>query len=222
MLIKCWHLTVGKRYVYSIQNKPTDDWFFQGGISFNKKKNTEIRVTKSDSGALLMENFLGAPKRWKNLKLNFNLSFDQRNKNKILGIIFRAKDLDNYYMLQLAVDKTNSQFIIRPHIRFRGNWDFSCVNLEEDDYKKKVFLVEDKSSIEIIIKEDIASVYIDNNSVYDWYLPSYTQYTQKESRKQFEDKLVQELTFKKSYGFIGFRAFSDENAIINGLQISSL
>ena len=65
-------------------------------------ENYTLLVTGSDKGGITK---VGA--NWE----NYTFSFDARIKNKCLGVIIRAQDLDSYYMFQIHADK------IRPHRR---------------------------------------------------------------------------------------------------------
>lgn len=62
----------------------------------------ELVVTGSDQGGLTRAGAL-----WE----NYTLTFEAKIMNVCLGVIIRAQDLDNYYMLQVNMDR------IRPHRR---------------------------------------------------------------------------------------------------------
>jgi hypothetical protein len=62
----------------------------------------ELVVTGSDQGGLTRVGAL-----WE----NYTLSFEAKIMNRCLGVIVRAQDLDNYYMLQISNNR------IRPHRR---------------------------------------------------------------------------------------------------------
>ena len=104
ILLYIWINIINKRFVIGFSDKfdgdLKDKWDYVGDWSIPKKG--ELMITKTDPGGITK---VGT--HWENYKFEFKA----RILKKCIGVIVRAKDLNNYYMLQIHNDR------IRPHRR---------------------------------------------------------------------------------------------------------
>lgn len=220
-----WFESLDKRnktYKFRSQDWPSE-WIFNGApesISI-----PELFVKSSRAGCLL-ENYI-----WKNFKMTFELNFLD-NLYKHVGIIFRAVDLDNYFMLEIMQDSPHhdtpdegNKSGIKPHVRYRGGWELFY--FEEKDFDFSEFV-----KVTLEVKENTAYLYYKDALIFTWILPTHVdvnhieagvrQNNITESTGKAVTEIVQRILFKEKYGMIGFRAHPGQGAIIRGLKIEPL
>jgi hypothetical protein len=94
------HSRFSKGFADDCKGDPSQKWDFVG--SWRVTDENALSITNSDPGGLTKVGAL-----WE----NYTLSFEAKIIKGYLGVIVRAQDLDNYYMLQIALDR------VRPHRR---------------------------------------------------------------------------------------------------------
>lgn len=221
-----WFESLDKRnktYKFRSQDWPRE-WIFNGAPE--SISTSELFVKSSRAGCLL-ENYT-----WKNFKMTFELKFlDDLYKH--VGIIFRAVDLDNYFMLEIMQDSPHHGSLlsgnrsgIKPHVRYRGGWEL--MYFEE----KKDFDFSDFVKITLEVKENIAYLHYKDSLIFALILPTHVdvnhieagvkQNNITESTGKAVTEVVQEILFREKYGMIGFRGHPGQGAIIRGLKIVPL
>ena len=185
-------------------------WIFNGGSRLTDK---ELVINSSRAGCLLEK------RCWKDFTMSFDFQFSNNESmagiqdQKLFGIIFRAKDLDNYFMLEIGCYEKENR--VKPHIRYKGgleelairkvdSFNFDCAN----DYRK--------FKLEVI--GTTADLYYQDEKVFTWELPTHVDVNHYESGVR-EDKAkeksdsflyqghVQKIPFRTAYGLIGFRSY---------------
>lgn len=194
-------------------------WSFNGGSEF---KPEELKINSSRAGCLLENHY------WKNFSMSFEVKLHEENKQdqKLFGVIFRAKDLDNYFMLEIGFyDGINR---IKPHVRYRGGWEELAVK-EVDEFKFDSKSGYRKFKLSVVGNE--VNLYYKGKIVFTWGLPTHVDVNHYESGAR-EDKAkeksdsflyqghVQEISFRNSYGLVGFRShWHHAPAIIKSLKV---
>lgn len=209
------------------QEKWPDEWEFQGATrmeSYISKKHPQLVVSYSNSGSLLNDTFFGVPKRWKNFKMEFKLIFPKED-SRALGIIFRAEDLSNYYMLQIrAYKEDNYKVLVKPHIRYFGDWE--VLDIREKDLLNIITHESTTAPLSVVlkVKDSIAQIAINGKDIYRWPLATNTEinYRQHDRKEPFDKGVVPKITFSRRYGKIGFRAYPNEEAIVRDLRVNSI
>ncbi len=231
---------------------------FQGKVE--KIGLRSFRVTNSDSGALIKFHY------WKDFTANFKFNFKElkqsievdyirekdnshlyikkvhRPSNNYFGFIFRAQDLDNYFMISVGIkdiveynkppNATGKlsyvrKLLITPHIRLNGKWDVFSSQVYPNDRKTSLDVGKDhtiKAKLERN-KLELEIVEIKENP-FIWELPTNFRSSwpieKKESRSEeysFGDESI--IHFRESYGMIGFRAYGEEHVIIDELNVTN-
>lgn len=220
------------------------EWLLQGGIRMDTSQNNNsspaLVVSYSNSGSLLKDSFLSLPKRWKNFEMSFDLYFpyltvgeDNKQETRALGIIFRAQDLENYYMIQLrAWCKNSCNVLLKPHVRILGNWEVFDIKEEDLLALTKFDSVTDPLHVTLRVNGLFADVYIrahgdsEDINIYRWALPSNTEVNTVQHPGNNNDPsnsgFVPKISFRECYGMVGFRAYPGEISIIRNLKIISI
>lgn len=207
----------GKKYSFTHQDW-LNKWIFNGYTEVNS---SGLFVKSSRAGCLLKQYV------WKDFEMEFQMKFEEKH-NRYLGIIFRAQNLDNYFMLEI-IDRGG--IYIKPHVRFQAGWELmeekGMGNFDFSDFRKIVLKV----------KGRVATLYIEDKLVEELYLPTHVDVSHIESGtnqakqgQQQEEKSIRpniplhvtEIPFLQSYGMVGFRAHPGQGAIIRGLEIKSV
>lgn len=207
-----------KKYIFTNQDWP-NKWVSQGGIKVSSAPSSLI-IENSNSGCLLK-------RKWKNFEMKFDMMFESSTSYNRLGIIFRADNLENYFMLQLEGQKNNNggcKLIINPHIRWQGKWDIYHDNtlLSHSSIKYDEFF-----RVKLLANKQIINLYINDQLAYEWILPShveakYKQYETLTSNEYGLELNVVPIPFRLKYGKIGFRADRKEKAVIRGLEVAHI
>ena len=144
---------------------------------------------------------------------------------KHIGFIFRAEDLDNYFMIE--VGEHDGCAGIKPHVRYKGGWE--GMSIEKKDLNFSEF-----TKVTLKVKGDTAIISVNGTHTFAWVLPIYVDVNHWESgvREEMEKKKnvvvetfsghVQKITFRLGYGLVGFRAYMKHGAIIKDLRIEPL
>jgi len=209
----------------------------QGRVINDKKS---LKFTSSAAGILINEKF------WKNFKAVFDLYFDglkesqeiERgklfiSKNNYAGFIFRAQDLNNYFMISFGIK--DGFVIITPHLKLNGIWEVfysdyykSTLNgLENAKLKFDISVLDTKMDLKVYRKDVEDKILYE----YTWLLPNKfkgnyeddnTQKTQQIEGQQSESVFgaSNNIPFRMDYGMIGFRAYGDEHFVVEDLVIT--
>jgi len=190
-------------------------WEFNGGSRFEPEK---LEINSSRAGCLLKNYY------WKDFSMSFDIQFKENDiqKQKLFGIIFRANDLDNYFMLEIGYrpeGDMKDKMAIKPHVRFKGGWEELArkridFNSKNEPYKFKLRVV-----------GSIATLYNEDKEIFGWELPTHVDVNHYESgvkeKKNEENRdmflylnHVQKIPFRLDYGFIGFRSHWNHAPVI--------
>jgi len=222
-------ITIGgnkdKKYKFRKNTWP-DTWSFNGAINLGAEG---LVIDSSRAGCLLEKHY------WQNFKMSFDMKFennDATRDEKKFGIIFRAENLDNYFMLEIGEHKTKNgcHVGIKPHIRFKGGWE------ELAPKKIDTLKLESSEFNEFILKVDRRMVYLDykGENVFNWELPTHVDVNHYESGVREENNLekrdtflyqdhVRKIPFRLNHGLVGFRShWNHVPAIIKDLKIKPL
>lgn len=202
------------------------EWIRQGGIRVEKidgSSKFQMVVGLSNSGSLYGDSFWSLPKRWKDFKMTFEWSFPL-DRHRTMGIIFRAKDLENYFMIQIrALQQEEHVIRVIPHIRYKGNWE--VINLDKDDMVSSIKLESTTEFVKLSLEVKGLNVVIkaDGDLLYTWVLPSHTELNYIQHLTSQDDKtskaVVHKIPFQNIPGYIGFRAYPDEESIVRNLVV---
>lgn len=203
--------------VYKFRNSDFSSfWVFNGKtepLAIN-----ELAVRSSRAGSLLKKYY------WRDLKMSFEMKWID-DSEKSVGLIFRAEDLDNYFMIEIKESE------LKPHIRYRGGWEI----VKPNDFARGKEIAEFKRIV-LEVKNDISVLKFQGQQVLRWLLPTHVDVNHWESgtgKKDNDDGSkqvvykgfkghVQEIPFRDSYGMIGFRAHVYQGAIIRNLKVEPL
>lgn len=212
--------------VYKFKNQDwPKEWIFNGKPE-PFVKNGELFIKSSRAGSLV-KNY-----QWKNLKITFDMKFNPSRTRplKNLGLIFRAEDLDNYFMLEILQDNPFDGKPItglKPHVRFNSGWEM--MDIEEIDLNFSSF-----KKVCLEVQNDIITLFYEDNSIFKWVLPTHVDVNHVEAGFKPDDsgqknilgkdvaKGVQEIPFRIAYGRVGFRAHPGQGAIVKNLKIEPL
>lgn len=199
-----------RRYDFHSSDWP-DKWDNQGNNRIYETEENALYVTDSNSGCILKNYY------WKNFEMNFKCKFPLGCDNIIVGIIFRAVKLSDYFMVQ--INNKGDQKKINPHVRINGVWEMIDggpslnINIERDIYY----------NFNLKVLNQRVELFIDNSKQLDWFLPTNSEIDLKDSTNdKGKDAFVPRIDFKEEYGRVGFRAYGNEGAIIKDLSIKRL
>lgn len=221
-----WWVFRNRDTVYMFNDKDwPDKWVFNGKTECTDEG--YLFVKSSRAGCLLKDFF------WKNFRMSFEMKFetDKFRSQKRLGLVFRAEDLDNYFMIEIG-ENAEAEHVssIKPHVRYKGGWEIMAVEEIKESFNFSNFV---KVSLEV--KEDTARFLYKGTPIFKWVLPIYVDINHIESgvednREKTKDIIVggafaghvQKIPFRLRYGQVGFRAHLKHGAIIRGLRIEPL
>lgn len=224
-----WVLTFYKKgveYRFNLNDWPSQ-WLFHGGVKIESNPPALV-VQQSPSGCLL-KNYL-----WGNCEITFEMKYftevklrDQSgNENYLmrsLGILFKADNHGNCYMIELLADH-DDVVIIKPHVRVYGKWEpVDYLPLEKFDLNQ--FL-----EVRIVVNDCIATVSINGRLLYNWVLPTHSDLRDTEKVNDYErvgkskeSLAIPKIQFRNRAGMIGFRAdWNGQGAVVKGLKIQNL
>ena len=191
-------------------------------------------VKSSRAGCLLKGNY------WKDFKMSFEAKFksdDKFGNQKRFGLIFRAEDLDNYFMIEIGEnaeeEESNKGKIpssIKPHVKYRGIWEMmSAIEIKTGE----PFNFTDFVEVSLEVKEDTARFFYKGTPIFKWVLPICVDANHAESGvEKKEEKVilagaftghVQKISFRLGYGLVGLRSHWNHAGIyIRNLRIEPL
>lgn len=168
--------------------------------------------------------------------------------NNYIGFIFRALDLDNYFMVSIGIKQTISKnnkgqtkkeeyvylekLVITPHIRVDGKWEVFSPKLYPDDNISTQRVVLKKGDNTCYCRVQGSYLVLGINSkeeIFKWNLPTNSRVNYiEEDRKQLKDSSgftfgnSTTISFRNTYGMIGFRAYGEEHVIVKEINITRL
>lgn len=210
----------GRLYRFNFQDWSAR-WIFQGGIVV-KSSPSRLVVKQSNSGCLLRSYV------WKDFEMTFEMRFCE-GASEALGILFRAEDLENYFMLQISHYSQDGKLRIIPHIRIFGNWE---VLGEQPLLIERGLDLDAWFSVRLQAQKNIAKLFIDDTLIYEWILPTHVEPNLRQHAGEGSETRgeagkepignVPKVPFRVRYGMVGFRAFPGEQTEIRGLEIKKL
>lgn len=230
---------------------------FQGKVE--KTGSQGFRITNSDSGVLIKHRY------WKNFSTTFKFNFEKLKKslevdyikekgdlytqkvhkplNNYFGFIFRALDLDNYFMVSVGIKDIvdpdvppntkgdlsyTRKLLITPHIRVDGKWEV-FIPMEYSNRRRARLKENVEHLITIEVKENKLEMIFEeiNGDPFIWRLPTNFRTSEPDKKKEikgeeysFGDESI--IPFRESYGRIGFRAYGEEHVIIKEIKVTRL
>lgn len=204
-----------KSYFWSA-DKGLCDWDFQGNIIVDKEENA-IHILHSDLGCIIKG------KGWKNFDMFFEFKIPKQisyghppsvtQLERGFGIIYRAKQLGQYYMLK--VDKSGYQ----PHVRnvfWENNGPIRKTTLSELDLNNWV-------PVKLSIRDNFLTAVINDSDRFSFVLPTHSNIQRDFSlpikdKEELEASPYKEVPFRKS-GSVGFRSAPLEEVYISKLKV---
>lgn len=224
------HIYFSRDKTYILNNKDwPSKWMFNGKTEL--KDNSYLMIKSSRAGCLLKNHY------WKDFRMSFEMRFLNKDEvvddyQKRVGLIFRASDLDNYFMLEIGKAVENGiDSSIKPHVRFKGGWDIPHAEKSTETFDFSSF---EKVTLEV--KDNLVELLYKNTPVFSWILPTHVDVNHIESGVRDEDRSnsdknitikafsghVQDIPFRLGYGLVGFRAYMKHGAMIRGLKVEPL
>lgn len=195
-------------YTFRSANWPSK-WLFQGRILLLDNEKDTLCITDSNSGCILKNRY------WKNFEMKFKCKFPKDEKNPILGIIFRATNLSDFFMIQINNDDNDSNYgrRINPHVRVEGVWEPFVGPTLSQSLKPGEFF-------DVLLKVEgfKSELFINDRKELEWILPTNTDVRISSSDSK-DTSYVPKLGFRDIYGMVGFRSYSNEKAIIKSIRI---
>lgn len=226
-------ISINKNKAYRFNSKDWPcKWIFNGRTGI--VDDTYLCVKSSRAGSLLKDHY------WKDFKISFEMKFitDNFRNEKQFGLIFRAEDLDNYFMLEIGEDaeeykdkSKKAKSSIKPHVRFKEGWELMDVEeiTPSSDFSEFV-------KVSLGVKEDTAQLFYNNVPIFRWVLPTHVDVNHvesgvKDNKEKTKDIIVggafdghvRKIPFRLGYGQIGFRAhWNHADTLIRNLRIKPL
>lgn len=230
-------LSPWSKIVNLIPNANLKNLIFQGSISV--ENDVILRVTNADRGVLFKNIW------WKDFQTRLKFNFgglkssikdwgngNMNTYNNYFGFVFRAKDLDNYFMFQVGIKMIPKQrlgddyqqaeenyLLVRPHIRFKGEWEgFKEVRAPLNGFDVNIF-----NSLSCTVKGNMATLDFNGGRVVlNWHLPTNFGTVVKEKNNEFTFGDTSLITFRNEFGMVGFRAYGDEKVLIKDIEVHQL
>lgn len=163
-------------------------------------------------------------------------------RNNFFGLLFRARDLNNYFMISIGIKQIikeeqskntlaknpyDLKMLITPHIKVDGNWEV----FESDEFDPLDVNIEKDNQVTCRLEGNILTLNIGKAvKNYQWILPSKFRMNWIGEPTGMVDSNKREsvigdpstITFRGSYGMIGFRAYGKEHVIISKIIITKL
>ena len=207
-----------------------------------------VVATNTNSGFLLKPKWLWSGRVWKDFEASIDVDFKKQRKRinrqlyedndkkikerditsirykKLIGIIFRARDFENYFLLE--VWKIDGWLVIRPHTRIEGNWDAPVLNPDSNSYAFASNI--DQLTLTLKVKGDKATLQVnsDVNNLLVWVLPAHYEINLSQHSQINQGDLkqanVRKISFRLKAGRFGFRNYGDEAAIVKRLDIKPI
>lgn len=209
------------------------DWIYNGKPKLLTDP-LRLRINSSRAGCLYNARL------WKNFEMEFQMRFlnykFRKRYDKNLGIILRADDLENYFMLEIFIDEAEDKrgIWLKPHVRYQGMWEAMSEDNISNQIPKKIANL-DWFKIKLIAKRNTIIFFIENDIEYKWFLPTHVDINHIESgikdnqnvsssKEEFGDRIsdLPRITFRNAFGMIGFRAHLYQGAEIKNLKIRNI
>lgn len=210
------------------------EWITQGNVFIG---DDGLIVTDTHSGILLRPKLLWMGRVWKDLEAKFkvdlkeqrswNTSDDNEEKDwlpienkfrQILGIIFRAQSLDDYYMFEIW--KVGKNIVLKPHVRISGDWYAPIYN------SPIIYSISKDQSVfdfKLELKGRITKLFIKNSrKPLVFVLSSEYEISLDRKTGDLRDGTVRDIPFKDRAGMFGFRNYGNEAAVVKNLTIKPL
>lgn len=218
-----------KDYKYKFKHSDwPSKWIFNGKTE-TLPSIDQLYIKSSRAGCLLKTHL------WKNFRMTFEMKFEP-SLMQYVGIVFRADDLDNYFMLEIFRDHLGSsdgkqswKSGIKPHVRYKGGWEM----IYPEFYNQ--FDFSDFEPIVLEVQDDTVTLFYKQQPIFKWILPTHVDVNHIEAgvkQKENSEKKdiigkdvarnVQEIPFRLNYGMVGFRAYPGQGAIIRNLKVEPL
>lgn len=255
------YLTLPKIWYFNkdFQFECFNDLEIQGRVTrYIKGPDRGFKITSSDSGVLFKNLF------WRDCKIDFDFNFDDfksgvewdyvtvgntwkyeqvfhKPRNNYFGLLFRAQDLDNYFMIQIGVKEMirnniksfkgkdiygDKVILIKPLVKVDGNWEVYT----NEKRKLEGLKIKDFNHLACKLKGNILTLSADKAiKDFEWLLPSkfhanYKSQNVGETKSQeiiaFGDQTT--IPFRNRCGMLGFRAYDEERVIIKNLKVTKL
>jgi len=204
----------GKSYAFNNKNWERE-WIFNGQ-SYTLPDPSRIVIYSSRAGCLL-EKYV-----WKDFVMSFEMKLLENSPQKNMGIIFRAKDLENYFMLEIFLRDNENKIYVKPHVRSQGAWEFI-----QETFVGNFDLLQFQK-VKLRVDNVRVHFYISGNKVFEWYLPTHLDINHIEAGVQGSSDettsrgIIPRIDFRNRYGKIGFRAYPGQGAECKNLNIKSL
>ncbi len=231
-------------------NNFSKSWILQGSPSLDKEG---LVFTNSNSGCLIRPRFpwifTKHFMKWGNFRSRIEVEFPEvfqevsiwsepilsgngyikelhnvrEEFRKVLGVIFCAQSLEDYYMIEIW--KVNDILSIRPHVRMLGNWDAPIHN------SPLTFTLKPKQSsvnLELAVENAVAKLRVNKSDFFEWALPTkfeanLIQHAKtSKSDTDLGDAAIVDIPFRNKPGMFGFRNYGNELAIVKKLTIKSV
>lgn len=193
------------------------EWDFQGNVLLDEKKQA-IHLVQSDLGMIIKN------REWKNFSMNFEFkilskplfSQEDEEKNQFrrgFGIIYRAKQLGQYYMIK--IDESG----ISPHVRnlyWENNGPLWKINFTKSD-------LDTWTQVKIKVVENILNISIKGNN-HTFSLPTHSN-AHRDKKYPYDDEMESRpfspISFRNS-GSVGFRSAPLEEVFIRKILIKKI
>lgn len=227
-------------YEYVKDNSP-NKWIFNGGIKFEP---ASLVISSSRAGCLLTGYY------WKDFLMSFDMEFSPtktQTENR-LGIIFRAEDLDNYFMIEISSsveeygekkkDESGKEYrdkiplSVKLHVRYKGGWEGFAVDEIEG------YAIQTTFKITFKVEGENVELYFGDKKKrkpdFNWLLPNFVDVNHfetgvREDLKGYKNNAlftsdhVKEISFRLGYGLAGFRShWNHSPTVIRNLKIEPL
>lgn len=205
------------------------DFIFQGNV---KPINDGLMVTNSPAGCLIkpIPFLFNWHRKWANFQAELEIEFPKQKQegfNDFIGIVFRAQNFDDYFMLEVC--RIDNDLVIRPHVRVNVNWDAPYLNPDFNRLTNFFNVRRKKAILNIKTKgNEVNVVESATNRELKWYLPSHVEANLlqavggNQSRNDLSKTYVGEIYFRNKAGMFGFRNYGNELAFIKSLYIKGI
>lgn len=206
-----------KNYSLSL-DRWSRDWIWQGAPRIERDG---LIVTNCSAGCLLQN------RAWKNLRVNLIIAWStiyEGRDNSVfpnkLGLIFRADNLENYFMLQIEL--SNNIIRVNPHVRLNGSWEsISDQGNQMEYFGLERNTIQNGFPVELLVSNDKAIVRVNNIQAIQWYLPTHANLKQEEE-DFLPNRIIPRINFRDKAGMFGFRNFRNESCLIKKLSVTGL
>jgi hypothetical protein len=200
------------------KNRFIKEWYFQGNPIVD---NQQLLISNSNSGCLIKPTppLIGISRIWRDFTSEIEFSFPKQEEQFMdyFGIIFRARNFEDYLMAEFAVIGNVLNF--RPHLRLGGDWDAPINNID----KNKETIAGDIIKLKMEVKKETVKIYINGIYTFEWIIPTHIEPWMKQHAKKDGDgvskTIIPELYFKNQAGMFGFRCYGNQRVLIHSFKI---